>query len=247
MNNSFKRAIDSYLRYCKSSNWVKDESYKFHFANYIHYNIDWQTQSDEDILQIFINSQKIRYDDTREVGVQFIIKSGREKLGEFILLEDVKLLRQLNFRSFSEIDWSAKSMSFTALSAWIASLFPELIYPVPMKDFDQTIKYLFLLSGDKFPKIGEKYILGTQEYMQETQEELTHYPIDDLFLTEWNKFYHSHPEFKIPEKDVFNQVDKVWLAQDFHLFVHREILGLYLKKTEAIKIQEISDPIANRR
>lgn len=34
--------------------WVKWESYKFEFANFIHENVKWSSQKDDEILEILI-------------------------------------------------------------------------------------------------------------------------------------------------------------------------------------------------
>lgn len=240
MNNSFKYAIDKYLRSCKIGNWVKEEAYKFEFANYIYQNVDWKSNTDQEILTILKGSQRIKYTDS--TGIQFILKSGRKKLSEFISLKDVELLRRVQFLEVSQIDWSERTMSYPALSAWIASLFPNKFYPVPMTEFDQTINYLFGLFNEPLPIQGERYIIDSQPYMQKTWENLNLYPIENLYLLEWNKYYEGHPELKISKKTELSQVDKVWLTQDFHLFVHREILHLYKKKNKTYIVQEISEP-----
>lgn len=55
-------------------------------------------------------------------------------------------------------------MSFTGLSAWLTSIYPEKFYPVPMKGLNETINYLFDTDLMSFPKTGEKYITSCQEY-----------------------------------------------------------------------------------
>lgn len=237
MNSSFRNSIDKYIRFCKKGDWIKEESYKFEYANFINTNIDWESHSEDEILQTLQNSQKIKYS-TDVKGIQFILKSGRIDLKEFISIKDIELLKEFRFKEFNQIHWNERTMSFTALSAWLASLFPDKFFPIPMKGFDQTIKYLFNYNNDKLPKVGPEYILECQWYMQETWNNLSQYPIEDLCLSEWNKFYGENPKLNIPVKTEFSQVDKVWLAQDFHLFVHRQILDLYKPKNKRIKISE---------
>ncbi len=241
MNSSFKNSIDKYIRFSKGTNWIEEEAYKFEYANFINHNIDWKTQSDNEILQTLQNSQKIKY--TTDVkGIQFILKSGRTDLKEFISFKDIELIRKYRTKDFDQIDWTERTMSFTALSAWLASLFPDKFFPIPMKGFDQTIKYLFNYSNDKFPKVGKEYILECQSYMQKTWNNLSQYPIEELCLTEWNEFYKNNPNLNIPVKTEFSQVDKVWLVQDFHLFVHRQILDLYKSKNNKIKVSDLVEP-----
>lgn len=243
MNDSFKNSIDKYIRFCKNENWIEEEAYKFEYANYVNCNVDWDSNSDSEILQVLQQSQKIKY--TTDVrGIQFIQKSGRVDLKDFISLKDIKLFREFRSKDFEQIDWTERTMSFTALSAWLASLFPEKFYPIPMKGFDQTVKYLFNYEKEKFPKVGQEYLLECQMFMEETWNNLDKYPIEDLCLTEWNKFYNDNPELNIPIKTNLSLIDKVWLVQDFHLFVHRQILDLYKPKNKTIQVAEVEEPTA---
>lgn len=241
MNDSFKNSIDKYIRFCKNENWIEEEAYKFEYANYVNCNVDWDTNSDIEILKTLQQSQKLKY--TTDVrGIQFIQKSGRVELKDFVSLNDIKLFREFRIKDFEQIDWTERTMSFTALSAWLASLFPEKFYPIPMKGFDQTIKYLFNYKKEKFPKVGHEYLLECQSFMQETWNNLAQYPIENLCLTEWNKFYNNNPELNIPIKTELSLIDKVWLVQDFHLFVHRQILDLYKPKNKTIQVAEEAEP-----
>lgn len=108
---TLNNVILKYLNHLNGSTWIIDEAYKFEFANYIQNNINFDTQTDQEILEILLNSQNIKYDKIR--GVQFIQKSGRETLSEFIRLSDIQLLRQFRAQNFENVDWSNRSMSFT--------------------------------------------------------------------------------------------------------------------------------------
>jgi 5-methylcytosine-specific restriction protein A len=233
MRDTLLRSIVEYKQALQGK-WANWESYKFEFANYINKNINWSTQTDDDILNILIKSQKIKYTDSH-VGIQFIKKSGRKKLSEFITLKDVELLRSIQNREPSEIEWTERGMSFTGLSAWIASLFPYKLYPIPVTEFDITIQYLFDVEETKFPKKRDKYIFACQKYMKMTRELLENYQIGSEYLNIWNEFYKTHPELNIQIKSEFSETDWVWLAQDFHLFVHREVLKLCKLKERAKK------------
>ena len=60
MNDSFKYSIDKYLRSYKIGKWIKDEAYRFEFANYIYSNVDWESNTDQEILSILKGSQRIK-------------------------------------------------------------------------------------------------------------------------------------------------------------------------------------------
>jgi len=241
MTQSFKNAIDKYLRVCKSEDWVREEAYKFEFANFIYQNVNWETQSDIEVLEILKKSQHIKYAE-RTIGIQFIQKSGRKKMSEYISVKDVELLRILKNMDLDQLDWSQRTMSYPALSAWAASLFPEKYYPIPMTGFDETISHIFGTEIGEISKTRMDYIFQCQSYMKETREILSQYPIEAICLNVWNDFYKVNPSLNIPIKSKLSDIDWVWLAQDFHLFVHREILGLYKKKAGYEIIYEEEDP-----
>jgi predicted HNH restriction endonuclease len=244
MRNSLTNAIVKYIGACKNSTWVSDEAYKFEFANYIFHNIKWDFQSNEQILHILEESQKLKYTGNA-IGIQFVMKSGRVKLSEFISIEDVKLLRRVhNGEHPKDMSWKDRSMSFTGLSAWLASLFPKLIYPVPLTGFNKTVKYLFDTDNKSFPKKGKKYLFHCQSFMQETEKLLKQYPIEELCLRVWNQYYKANPDLSIVPKGELTKIDWVWLVQDFHLYVHREILGLYNKKEKDISVADEFEPTA---
>lgn len=236
----FAKAVDKYMRALSTTNWIFNEAYKFEFANFIHANVDWKNQSDQEILEICRQSQKTLYTG-KSRGIQFILKSGRKKAGNFINESDVSLFRQMQNHQFHEFDWEHRTMSFTGLSAWLASLFPDKIYPAPMKGFDETINYLFNGSV-KIPKTDLAYINECQNYLSATEKILMQYPVQEVCLKVWNKFYEEHPHLKINQKISFDKLDWVWLVQDFHLFVYRHILGLYKKKAKDIKLQDVVEP-----
>lgn len=221
-------AILKYLKYLNTSEWIIDESYKFEFANFITQNVDFNSQTDEEILAVLVRSQTLNYDRAR--GVQFIQKSGRETLNTFLELHDVSSFRQFQDNNFEDIDWNGRTMSYTALSAWLATLFPDKMFPIPAIGINETINYLFETDLGTFPKTGARYILACQSFMEETKNELSKYPIEEIHLKIWNRYFTANPELNILPKMKFDNVDWNWLAQDFHIFIYREVLKLYKSK-----------------
>ena len=239
--------ILKYLNHLSNSTWIIDEAYKFEFANFIQSNIDFDKQADQEILDLLLRSQKIKYDKSR--GIQFILKSAKETPSEFIGLTDIELFRQFRTKKFEDVNWTNKTMSYTGLTAWLTSIFPDKIYPVPAKGFNETINYLFETDLNIFPKTGENYILQCQDFLKQTEKELKKYPIKEIHLKVWNEFFRKNPELNINPKIDFEQVDWNWLTQDLHLFVYRNILNLYKPKNEiltkkSIEIQEEFEPIS---
>jgi len=134
MRNYYINSIDKYIKACKNDNWIFDEAYKFEFANYVFQNVDWDNQTDEQILEILLQSQKNKYT-SNSVGIQFIIK-GAFDLKNVITIEDIILFRKIKEGAkIEDVNWDNRGMSFTVLSAWLSVLFPEKIYPVPLKGF----------------------------------------------------------------------------------------------------------------
>lgn len=221
--------ILKYLKHLSTSTWINDEAYKFQFANFIQSNIDFEKQTDQEILNLLIRSQKVKYDKSR--GVQFILKSAKETPSEFIGLTDINLFRQFKTKKFKDVNWTNKTMSYTGLTAWLTSIFPDKIYPVPAKGFNETINYLFETDLNTFPKTGEHYILQCQDFLKQTENELKKYPIKEIHLKVWNEFFTKNPALNINTKIDFEQVDWNWLTQDLHLFIYRNVLKLYKPKT----------------
>lgn len=238
MKKSAAEAINKYLTHCKQSKWVYEEAYKFEFANYINENVEWESQSDSEILEILKQSQKIKY--TGNVtGIQFILRSAREKMSVYIGIEDIRNFRQIyKGASIDQVDWDDRNTSYPGISAWLGSLFPDRFYPVPVTDFRESILYLFYTGKSRFPKVGLQYIIDCHSYFEETEKELRKYPLEELFLPEHNKFYKENSDLKISQKRHFDNIDWVWAVQDFHLFVYREVLGLYNERVTKDDIQD---------
>ncbi len=237
-----KSVVLKYLNFLSDSNWIVDEAYKFEFANFVRNNVNFDKQTDREVLDVLIASQNIKYDEAR--GIQFIQKSGRKTLSKFLSLDDIVLFRNFKNGKFEEIDWSNRSMSFTGLSVWLSTLFPEKFYPVPMKGINETINYLFDTDYQEFPKTGANYVSACQEFLRQTEVELKKYPVKEIHLKVWNKFFKENPQLNIKQKNDFEELDWRWLTQDFHLFIHRKVLNLYKSGREKnVQLQEYSEPV----
>jgi hypothetical protein len=135
-------------------------------------------------------------------------------------------------------------MSYTGLSAWLSSLFPDKIFPIPTTGIDETINYIFDTDLQNFPKTGEKYIMSSQEFLYQTESELKRYPFEEIHLKVWNKFFSDNLELNIRPKSAFEQIDWNWLVQDFHLFIYRNVLKLYKNQGTIISLVDDFEPIA---
>jgi len=243
---TFNNTVLKYLEQVTTTDWIAKEAYKFEFANFIQKNVNFDKQSDDEILSILLKSQKIRYDGA--TGIQFIQKSGREKLSVFLDKNDVALFREFSKSNFESINWASRNMSFTALTSWLSALFPHKIFSVSIAGVNETINYLFETDLDKFPKTGMNYVLSCQEYLQKTEDELRKFPFEEKHLSVWNKYFENNPELNIKPKSSFEKVDWVWLVEDFHYFVLREILDIKNlrkgKKSKIDSVKEDFEPVA---
>ena len=238
MRNSLTNTIERYLKKCQTSDWIFDEAYKFQFSNFLNNSVDWENQNDDEILEILKKSQRFRYTNSIGRGIQFIIKSGID-LKNIILIEDVINFRKVyNGEQIENVNWSNRGMSFPGLSTWLSTLFPEKLYPVPMKGFNETINFLFDTKNEKLPKTGLDYILNCQPFLKQTERVLKQYPIQEIYLKHWNKYYSELSELGIEQKTEISKFDWVWLVQDFHLFTLREILGFVKQNNENIEIAD---------
>lgn len=236
MSKTLMEAVNKYLLACKNDNWLIDESDKFLFANYVNSKTDFEKQSNKEVFDILLESQNIRY--TGQKGIKFILKSGQEKPGHFLNLSDVSNLRLAKDIPIDKINWAARAMSFTGgISVWIATLYPHKYYPIPMKGFNEVVRFLYNPKVKKFPKIGMDYVLECQPYCRETQNMLSKFPLEDIYLNCWNNQILQSSNLSLGKKNTLNQIDWVWLVQDFYLFVLDRLLGNFKKN---VKVQNNS-------
>jgi len=243
-SQNIQRAVSKYKERLETSDWIAAESYKFEFANYVYSKVDWKNQSDEEILTILENSQKIKYSGTQSwKGVQFMLVSGRRKPGEIINLESVTNLRRIQNQRADTLNWENRISSYTGLSNWIATLYPEKYYPIPLIGLDTTISHLFDTGIEKVPKSGMEYIIYCQPFFQETELILKQYLFEELYIEKCNQFFIDHPELNVLPKKELTKIDWVWIVQDFHLFVLRNIINKDETKGKDVIVQDENEPI----
>lgn len=241
MTNTCTDAINKYLMACKNEGWLSREADKFLFANHIYNSINWESQTNEEIFHILIESQKQKY--TGRKGIKFILKSGREKAGVFLSLSDVTLLKKAKIKPLNKIDWSKRTMSFTGgISVWVSTLFPEKYYPIPMRNINEVVRYLYNPRIDVFPKNGLDYITKCQSFCEQSHALLKQFPLEELYLEFWNALGTNKNALTVSKKDHLGPVDWVWLTQDFHLFVLDRILGKFGKEKTDISPVEFEEP-----
>lgn len=223
-SNKFDSCLQAYLEHCLSTTWIKDESYKFFFANWLYRSVNIKLQSSEKILLICKQSLKNDYSVGKEssrFGVQFLQKSGREKLSIPISLSDVEIVKYLSDSEIpDESFFKKRGTSYPGLSGWLGTLIPTKFMPVVTSDFHETISYLFDL--DSFPESGYPFFVETQKYFIETKQYLKRQNLDQLYLN--NILRYLEQEYPKVQKTRYEEIDWNWITQDFHLFIFRKYL-----------------------
>ena len=125
-NEVIKRACEKYIIHCNSSTWLADEKYKFNFAQWVSDHIDFDSQTDKEILGLARESQEQNYiDDSNIKGVNFILSEKRFK-DEFITLDDIAYLRELINQPYEEDEPDVKhEMTYPKITAWASCFNPS--------------------------------------------------------------------------------------------------------------------------
>lgn len=233
---TFNVCLDAYQHHCETTDWVKDESYKFFFANGLFKSVNLGLQDDATVLNLCKKSLKEDYSLGKElslIGVQFLQKAGYDQISVAITLEDIQIIKYLWKNDIPDKDFfESRGMSYTGLAGWLSTLIPKKFMPVVVTYFSKTIPYLFGL-GDDFPKSGYKYFIQGQEYFKRTKNILIQRHVPQYFLERINA-YRTQAELG-EQKKRYHDLDWNWIVQDFHLFVYKVYLDLWAPKTKATK------------
>lgn len=207
----FEDYFTQYLKGIKETDWLtKREAYKFRFANWLHSRVDFSKHSNSEILRVCRESQEIKFSETNETGINFI-KSNLRYRDEFIEELDIQILRDLHKLEVTDEILKRTDLNLPKFGIWLATLIPEKYWVYASSELIPGIADLFDLK--KYPKQGIKFFLLVQEL----------FSIVGKKLEERKEEY--EPYFlKVLEKNQFEPVDKVWLVQDFFLFIARRIL-----------------------
>ncbi|MFW6020243.1 MAG: AAA family ATPase [Bacteroidales bacterium] len=211
----FKKHFKEYVDYCNRSQWLAyNESYKFHFGRWLNERVDFGKQSDEEILEICKESQNQVYHEGWPKGVNFIVSAKRFR-DEFITLGDVQILRKL-WKSGEDLPEEAinnRSMSFPKLSVWAGVLIPEKYKILANEQLMNGISFLFNLSD--YPKSGFKGFQFSNSALTE---------LSDAIESEFSEECDQLIRIALPGIDKIKMVDRVWLVQDFILFLSKRVL-----------------------
>lgn len=213
--DKLKSHFKEYLAYCNRSTWLfVKEKYKFKFARWLYNRVDFNNQSDEQILALCKESQQeVYYDDSSEKGINFILSALRYT-DEFITLQDIKLFRKLHKGGLLEdFDLKDSPLSFPKFSDWIGTLLPEHYKPFGQKEMLDSITYLFNI--EKYPKTGLRAFNLANTCLNRIAEE-----INDLYKQDLKEIIAR----LFPDDPVIKACDLSWLVQDFTLYLARRVM-----------------------
>jgi hypothetical protein len=207
----FKNYFQEYIAYCKRSNWLShEEAYKFKFGHWVKEQVDFKSQSDQEVLDLCRLSQDQEYEPGIK-GVNFILSSLRYS-DHFIELKDVEVLRKLSDPDYllEDSDMEGSSMSFPKLSVWTGTLFPERFSIYANEELIKGIAPLFEL--EKHPKSGIRAFNMANYCLGQIKDQIQlNYPEEALSLI----------QLVFNESTSLEPVDWTWLTQDFILYLVR--------------------------
>jgi len=204
-SSEINKLLIEYIHKCKTTSLLDDELYKFQWALWLQENVDFNTQTDEQILALCEESHQNQYSGSR--GVQFIKKGARSELSKFIGIEDIQYFRKFhNGEGLNEIGFKERNMSFPIVSCWLSSFFPEKIYPVSKTSFADLARVLF---NATLNNSNISFLMGMQPHFKE---------VDDLLKA--NEEYKTLLKSKL-NLEKLSQLEFNWAAQDFFLFMDR--------------------------
>ncbi len=206
----FIKTLELYINKCTETDWLATgEIYKFHFADWLFKRVDFNKQTDEQILEISIASQDEKFDGKTK-GVNFLDTPKRYG-NQIIELKDIQTIRYLFEGGPLEKERIKTSLSLPKFSAWLATLIPDKFNTCPRIDLIFALEYLF--DEKNLPKKGFKSFVKSQELLSILRKEI-HENID--------KFRGVSVKFDVLRE--ITPVVEVWLVQDFIFFIRKHIL-----------------------
>jgi len=226
----FDRAFSEYLDACRETDWLTvNEVYKFRFARWLNERVDFNRQTDEEILEICIASQEAKYDNQSK-GVNFLL-SPRRFGKEVLELVDIEIIRKLNSgEALNEKLISGSSLTYPKFSAWLATMIPNKFNTCPNVELIDALAWLF--DQQKVPKQGFKAFMTVQEILTVLREAVMIHRESIQAILE-----------SVINLSGFSSIDEVWVVQDFILYTHREILSKEMMYTWVPLFEELADKI----
>jgi len=243
MNLRLSRAISHYQNTLSDTDWMDAEVYKFEFANWVAERVNWGGQSDEEISDVLLASQKLRYTNAGNVaGINFLTIPAQRFGNPIMTVAEVKKYRAVRGVGLENIAWSSKPVGYTAKAAWLSCLYPGRFYPTGKTGFDYTIKYLQEETA-KIGKTGLSYLSDVQSHFGATLTHLKATEVGSLWLAGLKRCYGTSDDLNLPLKMSLSSLDWCWIVQDFHFFVLRRILEVdNAREARKIEVAEPEDP-----
>lgn len=206
--------IKKYNDAINNTDWLKvREIYKFNFIKWVEKNIDFVNDSNEIIKQKIELSQEQKFDvGSNTKGINFLTTIKRFN-DDYLTIDDIAVLKRI---SNKELEFDEKTGSFSFNSYPKASLFLSLFYPEKFCPYDgeSLPSYEYLKIDDTVaPKKGFKAFYFYQIFYFNTREALKQNHIDTDFFKQ------------IFETEELTDLHWNWIAQDFLLYISRNIMN----------------------
>jgi putative restriction endonuclease len=207
--SKFTFYFNEYINACKNSNWIDGEIDKFFFAKWVASKIDFESQTDEEVLEIILASQKQKFrPGANEKGIYFI----KANYFQPFSLGDVSFLRQLVNRSANAQEPAVKhNKTMPQLSIWLSCLNPQEFKPWAFFDFRYTLEEIFTID-EKAPKKGYKGFQLIQSLFKEIEIKL--FEESSTLSPIW--------EEALSQSDL-TKLDWAWITEDFINYIYREL------------------------
>jgi hypothetical protein len=210
----FKEHFEEYISYCQRSQWLTyREVYKFRFARWIEENVDFEAQSDEQILKLCIESQEQEFYPGSK-GINFIVAARRFQ-DEIIALIDIQNIRKIrNGVLLDDQDLKDSPLSGPKFSVWAGTLFPEKMRVFANEELMKGIAFIFDLKD--YPKTGIRGFNLSMTCLNKITE-----AVQEKYKNELTDLI----QLIFPGTAKVHPVDLVWIMQDFLLYLTKRVLN----------------------
>lgn len=210
--------------------WRRQQLHKFYFSNYLSSCVKLAVQSVPRVYGICneLQTKNFYFSDsaTKIAGIQFLSGTGNPTFTEHLRVEDVQLFKKFQEKDgYESTDFETGGLSLQALSGWLGTLLPNKFMPVTSVQFRHSIAHLFERRLLIYEEPVYEYFVESQECLFLTKEALKEINLRPIYLTEINDYMRMHYP-KYAGKQRYSEADWNWVAQDFHLFVYREMLHM---------------------
>ncbi len=214
----FEEYFEKYINHCLTSNWLSElEAYKFRFGRWLTERIDFETQTDEEILEIIKASQLEQFDPlTKERGINFVQVLVRYH-DDFIRLEDVELLRKMIAGYLIE-DWDLRKSDSTwpVFSVWAGLFIPERFKIIAKAELMQGFIKLYHLNHPITTEVRGFNLMNTY---------LSH--LSMVMIERYENQLIRLVKSVFGENEDLQSSDIAWFVQDFMLYLNKYLPSYY--------------------